>query len=411
MKPLVPSTCETNSVVDAVSKGTRLDGRELLDHREATIQFGREYGTCQIRLGNTRALATVRAELGTPRPSRPNEGTLQVAVDVTPTAAPGADRSNDLTVGLERLLERCLRESRCVDQESLCVVADEKVWQLRLHVELLDLGGNACDAAALAALAALCHFRRPHVSVTGGEVRLCPADEAEPVPLAVLHKPVLVTFAFFGDGQHFVADPTEIEERASEGLLTVGMNSYREICTLHLTGKLLLSKQQVLECTELAAARARSLTSQLRRALTADEAERTALHPFPGLARVELERIATAAASVRLSGAVRGPALTAQQISEMEKEVDEKLSVFRHKDMAAAAEIGQGGASQWGPPSDDEGDQDEMWPRTAETPAKTAPAASDSDSEGEQTVLHPEDLEPHAEPGTGKGLRCPMPVR
>ena len=74
------------------------------------------------------------------------------------------------------------------------------MWQLRLHVELLDLGGNACDAASLAALAALCHFRRPHAAVTGGEVRLCPAEEVEPVPLAVLHKPLLVTFAFFGDG-------------------------------------------------------------------------------------------------------------------------------------------------------------------------------------------------------------------
>ena len=45
--------------------------------------------------------------------------------------------------------------------------------------------------------------------------------------------------------QYFVADPTEVEERATEGRLTVGMNSYREICTLHLTGRLLLNKQQV----------------------------------------------------------------------------------------------------------------------------------------------------------------------
>ena len=69
----------------------------------------------------------MRAELGTPRPARPQEGTLQVAVDVTPTAAAGAERASELTVGLERLLERCLRESRCVDLESLCIIADEKV--------------------------------------------------------------------------------------------------------------------------------------------------------------------------------------------------------------------------------------------------------------------------------------------
>ena len=77
----------------------------------------------------------------------------------------------------------------------------------------------------------------------------------------------------------------------------------------------------MLRCTELAAARARSLAAELRRALAADRAERRALHPFPGLARVELERVGTAAASVRLSGAVRGAVLTAQQISDMEREV------------------------------------------------------------------------------------------
>ncbi|XP_037091530.1 exosome complex component RRP45-like, partial [Pollicipes pollicipes] len=260
MKPLIPSTCKINSVVNAVGKGMRLDGREILDHRETVVQFGRSYGSCQVRVGNTRVLASVTAELGAPRPARPTEGTLQVVVHVTPTAAAGAERATDLSVGLERLLERCLRESRCVDTESLCIVADEKVWQLRLRVELVDLGGDAAAAASLAALAALCHFRRPHVAVSGRQVRVCPAEEVEPVPLAVLHMPLLVTFAFFSDGQHMVADPTEVEESAMEGALTVGMNSYREICTLHLTGKLLLSKHQILECTELAAARVRSLT-------------------------------------------------------------------------------------------------------------------------------------------------------
>ena len=391
-------------MVDAVSRGTRLDGRELLDHRETTIQFGREFGTCQVRLGNTRALATVTAELCAPRPARPTEGALQVAVDVAPTAAAGAERSNELSVGLERLLERCLRESRCVDLESLCVVADEKVWQLRLHVELMDLSGNACDAAALAALASLCHFRRPHAAVMGREVRLCPPEEVEPVPLAVLHTPLLVTFAFFADGQHFVADPTEVEERATEGRLTVGINSYREICTLHLTGKLLLNKQQVLRCTELAAARARSLTGDLRAALAADRAGRRAEHPYPGLARPQLEKLATAAAAIRLSAAVRGSVLTAEQLQLMEQQVDEKLSVLRHQDMAAVAEIGEGGVSQWTADSDEE--DGEVWPLRGGAPpeVKTEMAESGSESEEEKTVLRPEDLE------TGAALRCPLSV-
>jgi exosome complex RNA-binding protein Rrp42 (RNase PH superfamily) len=50
------------------------------------------------------------------------------------------------------------------DTEALCVVAGERVWQLRVDVHILDHGGNLIDAAALAAIAALQHFRRPGVS-------------------------------------------------------------------------------------------------------------------------------------------------------------------------------------------------------------------------------------------------------
>ena len=31
-----------------------------------------------------------------------------------------------------RILERCLKESKCLDMESLCIVAEEKVWSIRL---------------------------------------------------------------------------------------------------------------------------------------------------------------------------------------------------------------------------------------------------------------------------------------
>lgn len=39
-------------------------------------------------------------------------------------------RQSDLLVKLNRLLERCLRNSKCIDTESLCVVAGEKVGNM-----------------------------------------------------------------------------------------------------------------------------------------------------------------------------------------------------------------------------------------------------------------------------------------
>ena len=49
--------------------------------------------------------------------------------------------------------------------ESLCVVSEEKVWCIRLDLRVLNHDGNATDACSVAGLAALCHYKRPDVSL------------------------------------------------------------------------------------------------------------------------------------------------------------------------------------------------------------------------------------------------------
>ena len=68
---------------------------------------------------------------------------------------------------LQRLLEHCLWESRCIDVESLCITSGLRVWTIRVDVHVLNYGGNIIDASSVAATAALLHFRRPDVSVCG----------------------------------------------------------------------------------------------------------------------------------------------------------------------------------------------------------------------------------------------------
>ena len=76
-----------------------------------------------------------------------------------------------------RTLERCFKESRAVDTESLCIIAGEKVgsilileqgvrilfsmqvWSVRIDLHVLDHCGNIIDCAAIAAITALKYFR------------------------------------------------------------------------------------------------------------------------------------------------------------------------------------------------------------------------------------------------------------
>ena len=58
-------------------------------------------------------------------------------------------------------------------QIHVCVISVSvylQVWQIRVDVHLLNHDGNLMDAASIAAIAALCHFRRPDVGIQGEEV-------------------------------------------------------------------------------------------------------------------------------------------------------------------------------------------------------------------------------------------------
>lgn len=76
-----------------------------------------------------RVLAQVSCEIQQPKSSRPSEGLLNVNIELTPMAAPHfeAGRQSELGVQLNRLLEKCIKDSKAVDLESLCIKSSEKV--------------------------------------------------------------------------------------------------------------------------------------------------------------------------------------------------------------------------------------------------------------------------------------------
>lgn len=97
-----------------------------------------------MSLGETRVLAQVTCEVAQPKSTRPNEGLLFIKVELGPMAAPHfeANRSSDLSVQVNRILERAFKDSRCIDLESLCIIAEEKVWNLRVDLNVLNHEGN-----------------------------------------------------------------------------------------------------------------------------------------------------------------------------------------------------------------------------------------------------------------------------
>lgn len=271
------SNCEKEFIRKALSERKRLDGRQAYDYRTLKIAFGNDRGCCRVDLGQTRVLAQVSCEVTSPKQQRPSEGVLFVNVELSPMASPAFEigRMSDQGVEINRILERCLKESRCVDTESLCIISGEKVWQIRVDVHVMNNDGNIIDCSSIAAITALAHFRRPDVTVNGTEVIIHTVEEKDPIPLSVHHMPICVSFSFYEQGKFLLVDPSDKEEKVMDGKMVIGMNKHREICTLQVTGQMLLLKDQVLRCSNIAVVKVTEITELIHKALENDKQARS----------------------------------------------------------------------------------------------------------------------------------------
>ncbi|KAA8910235.1 ribosomal protein S5 domain 2-type protein [Sphaerosporella brunnea] len=273
-KELEPSTNEKNFILEALKQKLRLDGRNFDSFRPLELSFGHEYGHADVRLGNTRVLCRVSADVVPPFSDRPFDGIFTITTELGPMASPAFEtgRQTEQEVLLARLIEKSLRRSRAIDTESLCIVAGQRCWHVRADVHFLNHDGGLVDAACIAVVAALQHFRRPDVSVDGERVTIHTLTERVPVPLSILHVPICVTFSFFdvGDesgGPVFLVDATLQEEQLRDGEMTITLNKFGEVCQIAKAGGLPIEAVALHQCMRKALVKVEEITAFIAKRL------------------------------------------------------------------------------------------------------------------------------------------------
>lgn len=229
-------------------------------------------------------IANVHGEIVPPFPDRPTEGFLHFNVELSPMASQNFEvgRPSPMAVELARIVDRGIRECRALDTEALAIIAGEKVWAITCNIHVVDHGGNLVDCVSLAAIAAMMHYRRPEVSVQNNSTVVYNIDEHAAVPLSLHHIPISISFCFIesrdgdSDGEPIIfMDPTDREERITDGSMTFTFNSFRELCAVHKIGGAAISTDDVLRCANIAAARVSELTELLKE--EADKADKEAI--------------------------------------------------------------------------------------------------------------------------------------
>ncbi|KAH0536810.1 hypothetical protein FGG08_006343 [Glutinoglossum americanum] len=267
---------ERSFVLQALQENIRIDGRSFDAFRGLELNFGDEYGVADVKLGKTRVIARISAEVTRPFPDRLFDGIFTITTELSPIASPAFEvgRQTDQEVILSRILEKAIRRSSALDTESLCIIAGQKCWNIRADVHLLDYDGGLTDASCIAVIAALQHFRRPDVSVEGENVTIHAMEERVPVPLSLLHHPICVTFSFFLGGGIVLVDATLQEEMLRNGELTIALNRHGEICQIAKLGGVAVEALTFLNCTNIALVKAQEISRFISKKLEEDLKEK-----------------------------------------------------------------------------------------------------------------------------------------
>lgn len=198
MKYISP-TCNQQFLCNCIVSNRRLDGRKREEFRDLSIGFGLDHGCVMVSLGDTKVLTSVSCVIIEPSINKAYEGIVRLNLDLSPMASPfyESNKLSDECVEITRMLERSILLSKCVDLESLCLIAGEKVWEIRVDLIVLNADGNLAECTSIALTTALLHFKRPHVTVVDEQIKIHSFEEKHPLSISLLCYPFCSKFVFY----------------------------------------------------------------------------------------------------------------------------------------------------------------------------------------------------------------------
>lgn len=212
-------------IQESLKDGKRLDGRELLDYREFSIETGiskNAEGTARVKLGKTDVIVGVKMGVQVPYPDHEDEGTMMTSMEFGPICGEryesGPPKMNAIEVA--RVVDRGIRESGFIDWKKLCIKEGEAVWSIMIDIYCLNDDGNVLDASSLGAVAALRMAKFPVYDEETEKVKFGEFTK-EPLPLTD-NIPFSMTFHKIGD--KIIIDPNREEEDTSEARVTLAIS-------------------------------------------------------------------------------------------------------------------------------------------------------------------------------------------
>src|SRR5215212_3532885 len=238
-------------MLEALSRGKRLDGRNFESYRDLEIEIGiidKANGSAKVKLGNTEVLAGVKVETGEPFEGLEDKGALIMSAEVLPTASshvePGPPDEEEIE--LSRVVDRGIRESQMLDLSKLALIPGKIVYTIFVDCSIINSDGNLLDATSYAVVAALLTCNLPIFEIEDGKV--VDTGKTQDPPLTTI--PVSITQVRIGDT--IILDPTAEEEACMNARITITTNSNGDYAAIQkgFTGG--FTREQIKKAAETA---------------------------------------------------------------------------------------------------------------------------------------------------------------
>lgn len=239
------SALKKDYIHNLIVEGKRADERGFREMRGISVKtnvIDKAEGSAYVKYGDTKVLVGIKLQKATPYPDAPKAGIIMTGMELNPLASPDfeAGPPREDSIEMSRIVDRGIRESKCIDLEKLCIREGELVWMIFVDISIINDAGNILDASCLASIAALM-------------TTVIPADEAtgfESIPMPMRNTPVGVTVVSIDNA--FILDPTLDEEIVCDTKLTVITGKDGALSGMQKDGAEPLLPETVMEMVNLA---------------------------------------------------------------------------------------------------------------------------------------------------------------
>lgn len=248
---------------DYISKGKRLDGRNLDEIRSIDIEVGlirKANGSARVKVGNSEVIAGVKVETGEPFEGLENKGALILSAEVLPTASPYIEPGppDEETVELARVVDRGIRESEMLDLNKLVLIPGEIVYVIFVDCSIINADGNLFDATSYAVVSALIDSKLPVFEIRDRKV----VDTGKKQNPPIVTLPVSITAVRIGES--VILDPTAEEEACMDARITITTNSDHNFAAIQKGFTGTFTVQQLKKASETARIKGEEVRAKIR---------------------------------------------------------------------------------------------------------------------------------------------------